>query len=102
MAFSRAQRARANQHENGYREHPSETAQHPRLYQTQNGSSAAAAEETTRAAGGRGSGALGRYHRISLGLAASDAVCIVVALPCALSTLKSALESPAALNACTR
>jgi exopolysaccharide biosynthesis polyprenyl glycosylphosphotransferase len=80
MAFSRAQRARANQHENGYREHPSETAQHPRLYRAHNGSSAAAADEKTRAAGGTGSGALGRYHRISVGLAASDAVCIVVAL----------------------
>ena len=80
MAFNRAQRARANQHENGYREHPSETAQHPRLYRADNGSSAAAAEETRRAAGGTGTGALDRYHRISLGLAASDAVCIVVAL----------------------
>jgi exopolysaccharide biosynthesis polyprenyl glycosylphosphotransferase len=71
MAFDRAQRARENSQENGYRRQASATAHHPRLYRAQEGLPAAAK---------LGSGALRRYHRISVGLAVTDAVCIVVAL----------------------
>ena len=69
MAFGRAQRARETPHENGYRGQSS-AAHHPRLYQAPGAAPAAKP----------GSGALRRYHNISVGLAGSDALCIVVAL----------------------
>jgi exopolysaccharide biosynthesis polyprenyl glycosylphosphotransferase len=71
MAFGRAQRARETTHENGYRRQASATVQQPRLYR---------AQEAAAAAAELGSGALRRYHRISVGLAVSDAACIVIAL----------------------
>jgi exopolysaccharide biosynthesis polyprenyl glycosylphosphotransferase len=69
MVFDRAQRARETSQENGYRRQASATAHRPRLYRA---GEAAPAEP--------GSGALRRYHRISVGLAVSDAACIMVAL----------------------
>jgi exopolysaccharide biosynthesis polyprenyl glycosylphosphotransferase len=71
MAFGRAQRARDNAHENGYRRQSSATAHHPRLYR---------AQEAATAATEPGSGALRRYRRISTGLAVSDAICVAAAL----------------------
>jgi exopolysaccharide biosynthesis polyprenyl glycosylphosphotransferase len=69
MVFDRAQRARETSQENGYRRQASATAHRPRRY----GASEAAPAEP-------GSSALRRYHRISVGLAVSDAACIMVAL----------------------
>jgi exopolysaccharide biosynthesis polyprenyl glycosylphosphotransferase len=71
MAFDRAQRAREDSQENGYRRQASTAAHHPRLYRAQEGLPPAAE---------LGSGALRRYHRISVGLAVTDAVCILIAL----------------------
>jgi exopolysaccharide biosynthesis polyprenyl glycosylphosphotransferase len=80
MVFSRAQRVRATQHEEGYPPHPSGTTQHPKLYRTRNGSSAVEVGQVAPLPRGPGSGALRRYRRLSVGLVASDAVCIMVAL----------------------
>jgi exopolysaccharide biosynthesis polyprenyl glycosylphosphotransferase len=68
MAFGRAQRARETTRENGHRRQSSATLQQPRLYRAQE----AAAEPK--------GGALRRYRHIAMGLAVSDAVCVVVAL----------------------
>src|SRR4029453_18193256 len=70
MAFGRAQRARETTHENGHRQQSSATVQQPRLYRAQE--AAAAAEPQ--------GGALRRYHHVTMGLAVSDAICVVVAL----------------------
>jgi exopolysaccharide biosynthesis polyprenyl glycosylphosphotransferase len=71
MTFDRAQRARETSQENGNRRQASAAAHRPRLYRAQGGLPVAAE---------LGSGALRRYHRISVGLAVTDALCIVVAL----------------------
>jgi exopolysaccharide biosynthesis polyprenyl glycosylphosphotransferase len=71
VPFGRAQRAREPSQENGYRRQSSAAANRPRLYRASEAASAAAEPD---------SGALRRYHRISVGLAVSDAACIVVAL----------------------
>ena len=80
MVFGRAQRARANQDEKGYREHPTAPIDRPRLYRAGNGSSAAVAAQGAAAAGTAGSGALRRYRHLAVGLATSDALCSVIAL----------------------
>jgi exopolysaccharide biosynthesis polyprenyl glycosylphosphotransferase len=69
MAFGRAQRVRETTRENGYQRQASATI-HPKLYRAQE--AAPAAEP--------GGGPLRRYHHIAMGLAVSDAVCVVVAL----------------------
>jgi exopolysaccharide biosynthesis polyprenyl glycosylphosphotransferase len=71
MTFDRAQRARETSQENGNRRQASAAAPRPRLYRAQGGLPVAAE---------LGSGALRRYHRIAVGLAVTDALCIVVAL----------------------
>jgi len=79
MSYSPEQRARANPPENEYHGHPSSTTRHPRLYRADQGPPAAEPEQRARTSEVR-SGALRRYHHISVGLAVSDALCIVVAL----------------------
>jgi exopolysaccharide biosynthesis polyprenyl glycosylphosphotransferase len=79
MSYSPEQPARANPPENGYHGHPSSTTRHPRLYRADQGPPAAESEQRARTSEVR-SGALRRYHHISVGLAVSDALCIVVAL----------------------
>jgi exopolysaccharide biosynthesis polyprenyl glycosylphosphotransferase len=69
MAFGRAQRARETTRETSYRQHSSATVQQPRMY----GAREAAAAEPE-------GGALRRYRRVAVGLAVSDAICVVVAL----------------------
>ena len=79
MSYSPEQPARANPPENGYHGHPSSTTRHPRLYRADQGPPAAEPEQRARTSEVR-SGALRRYRHIAVGLAVSDALCIVVAL----------------------